>query len=92
MSALCRDGHNPLHVSLISDRFSYDIEHKEGFQTLGLEIKAAVNATAARALISRNKFDVAKRMGERWKLIQVTFSSRVIANGRATSGDVEKIR
>ena len=92
MSALRREGHNPRHVSLISDRFGYDIEHKEGFRTLGLEIKAAVSATAARAFISRNEFDVAKRMGERWKLVQVTFSSRVIASGRATAGDVEKIR
>ncbi|WP_165821416.1 protein NO VEIN domain-containing protein [Falsiruegeria mediterranea] len=92
MSALRRDGHNPRHVSLTSDRFGYDIEHKEGFQTVGLEIKAAVNATAARALISRNEFDAAKRMGERWKLIQVTFSSRVIASGRVTAGDVERIR
>ena len=92
MSALRRDGHNPRHVSLISDRFGYDIELKEGVQTLGLEIKAAVKATAARAFISRNEFEVAKRMGERWKLVQVTFSSRVIASGRATAGDVESIR
>ncbi len=92
ISALRRDGHNPRHVSLISDRFGYDIEHKEGAQTLGLEIKAAVNATAARAFISRNEFDVAKRMSERWKLVQVIFSSRVIASRRATAADVEKIR
>lgn len=92
MSALRRDGHSPRHVSLISDRFGYDIEQKVGLRTLGLEIKAAVNSTATRVLISRNEFDVAKRMGERWKLVQVTFSSRVIARGRATSGDVERIR
>lgn len=92
MSALRRDGHNPRHVALVSDRFGYDIELKEGFQTSGLEIKAAVDSTAARAFISRNEFDVAKRMGERWKLVQVIFSSRVIARGRATSRDVERIR
>lgn len=92
MSALRRDGHNPRHVSLISDRFGYDIELNDGFRTIGLEIKAAVDATAGRAFISRNEFDVAKRMGKRWKLVQVTFSSRVIASGRATAGDVERIR
>lgn len=92
MSALRRVGQHARHVSLISDRFGYDIEYNEESRTLGLEIKAAVNATAARILISRNEFEVAKRMGERWKLVQVTFSSRVIANGRATAGDVERIR
>ncbi|MFN3972747.1 MAG: protein NO VEIN domain-containing protein [Gemmobacter sp.] len=92
LSALRRDGYSPRHVSLISDRFGYDIEHKVGFQTLALEIKAAVSSTATRVLISRNEFDVAKRMGVRWKLVQVTFSSRVIARGRATPDDVERIR
>jgi hypothetical protein len=92
MSALRRIGHDPRHASLISDRFGYDIEIKKGTQTLGIEVKAAVNATAARVHITRNEFEVAKRMGERWKLVQVTFSSRVMATGRATSDDVQEIR
>ncbi|MEQ8307736.1 MAG: DUF3883 domain-containing protein [Hoeflea sp.] len=97
MSALRRDGHNPRHASLISDRFGYDIELQNemevvGLEVVGLEVKAAVKATTGRALISRNEFEVAKRMGGRWKLVQVTFSSRVIARGRATAADVEGIR
>ena len=92
MSALRRDGHDPRHVSLVSDHFGYDIELNEENDVLGLEVKAAVNATAVRAFISRNEFEVAKRMGNRWKLVQVTFSSRVIASGRATYEDVERMR
>ena len=92
MSALRRDGHSPRHVSLISDRFGYDIELKIRNHLVGLEVKAAVNATSTRSFISRNEFEVAKRMGEHWKLVQVIFSSRVISTGRATSGDVEGIR
>ena len=92
MSALRRDGHDPRHVSLVSDHFGYDIELNEENDVLGLEVKAAVNATAVRAFISRNEFEVAKRMGKRWKLVQVIFSSRVIATGRAIYEDVERIR
>ena len=92
ISALRRTGQNPRHVSLISDRFGYDIELKIGSKTLGLEVKATVKATATRALVSRNEFEVAKRMGERWKLIQVIFSSRAIALGRANVADIEGIR
>lgn len=92
MSALRSKGLNPRHVALVSDRFGYDIEWNVGSQRYALEVKTAVTATAARVLVSRNEFEVAKNMGDRWKLVQVTFSSRVIAQGRAAVTDVERIR
>lgn len=92
MSALRRNGNNPRQVSLVSDHFGYDIEIKNSNGTFGIEVKAAVTNTAMRAFISRNEFDVAKRMADRWKLIQVTFSSGVIARGYAVADDVLEIR
>ncbi|TIQ79910.1 MAG: DUF3883 domain-containing protein [Mesorhizobium sp.] len=92
MSALQCKGLQPRHVALISDRFGYDIELDTVAQRQGLEIKTAVRSTAARILISRHEFEVARRMGERWKIVQVTFSTKVIARGVATASDIEAIR
>ncbi|WP_415714426.1 protein NO VEIN domain-containing protein [Roseibium sp.] len=92
MSALRRENFDPRHASLISDRFGYDIEIKKDNQVYGLEVKAAVPATAHRTIISRNEFEVANRMKERWRLIQVIFSSRIFARRCATAHDIEAIR
>jgi hypothetical protein len=92
MSALRRQGLEPRHVSPISDRFGYDIELDEGARRHGLEVKTAVSSTSTRIFVSRNEFEVAKRMGDHWKIIQVIFSSSIIASGRAFPADVEVMR
>lgn len=92
ISALRGQGLRPRHVALVSDRFGYDIELDSGGQRCGLEVKTVTASTAARVLISRNEFEVARRMGGRWKIVQVIFSSRVIARGVAAATDVEGIR
>ena len=92
MSALRRLGHNPRHVSLVSDHFGYDIELDVGGRLHGLEVKTAVAKTAQRIVLSRNEFEVARRMGAQWTLIQVTFSSRILARRCATADDIVQFR
>lgn len=92
ISALRDQGLQPRHVALVSDRFGYDIELSIQRRLFGLEVKTAVTSTAARVLVSRNEFEVAQRMGDRWKIVQVVFSSKVIARGIATADDIEDIR
>lgn len=92
MSALRRSGLKPRHVALISDRFGYDIEFEVEGRIHGLEVKAVFGSTAHRVLLSRNEFEVAKRMGVLWTLIQVTFSSRILASQSVSFEDVEQIR
>jgi hypothetical protein len=92
MSALHALGRQPRHVALVSDRFGYDIEVNSPTQRHGVEVKTVVPTTAERILITRNEFDVARRMGNRWKIVQVTLSSQAIARGLATAGDVMQVR
>ena len=92
MSALQNGGFNPRHVSLISDSLGYDIELNAGGVIQGIEVKAAVEATAHRAFLSRNEFETAKRMKKSWKLIQVVFSSNVIVQRIATASDLVILR
>jgi Domain of unknown function (DUF3883) len=92
MSALRHSGFKPRHVSLISDRFGYDIELEVEGRILGLEVKTAFRSTANKILLSRNEFEVAHRMGVQWNLIQVTFSSRILASQSVSFEDVERIR
>jgi len=92
MSALRSRGLDPRHVALVSDRFGYDVELQVGNVIYGYEVKAAVTTTAQRILLSRNEFNVAAAMNARWCLLQVTFSTRVFALGRATANDVIEIR
>lgn len=92
ISALRNQGLQPRHVALISDRFGYDIELNLNGLRYGIEVKTVVPSTASRILISRNEFEVARRMGDRWKIVQVTFSSKVIARGVAVADDVEGVR
>lgn len=92
MSAYRGRGDRPRHVSLVSDRFGYDIELGTLAQMHGVEVKSAVAATAGRIMLSRNEYEVAQRMGSRWKVAQVIFSSKVVATRSATKADVEAIR
>lgn len=92
LNALENAGRRPRHVSLVSDAFGYDIECAEKPQIEGVEVKTSVARTASRFHLSRNEFDVSRRMDDRWKIIQVVFSSQVVASGTVTSDDVELIR
>lgn len=92
LNALENAGRRPRHVSLVSDAFGYDIECAERQQIEGFEVKTSVARTASRFHLSRNEFDVSKRMNDRWKIIQVVFSSQVVASGKVKSDDVEIIR
>lgn len=92
MASLRLMNYHARHVSLVSDHYGYDIEVGTVNDPAGLEIKTSVHSTADRFFLSRNEFEVAQRMGRRWKLIQVIFSSRVILNGYASGADVAAIR
>ena len=92
INALENAGRRPRDVSLISDAFGYDVECAERPHLEGIEVKTSVTRTASRFHLSRNEFDVSKRMGGRWKIIQVVLSSKVVASGRVTSDDIELIR
>jgi len=92
MSAFHLKGLNPRHVALVSDRFGYDIEVLQRDKRYGYEVKTAVAATAGRILLSRHEFEVAAAMDVRWSIVQVTFSTKVLAVGRATAEDVVGIR
>lgn len=92
ISALRNQGLQPRHVALVSDRFGYDVELDLDGRRCGLEVKTAVPSTAPRVLVSRNEFEVAQRMGDRWKVVQVIFSSKVMVRGIATADDVKEIR
>ncbi|OJY97867.1 MAG: hypothetical protein BGP25_00045 [Lysobacterales bacterium 63-13] len=92
MSAFRSKGCNPRHVALVSDRFGYDVELQSNHFRYGYEVKTAVAATASRILVSRHEFEVAAAMGDRWRLIQVTFSTKIFLVGRATCNDIVDIR
>lgn len=92
MLALRSRGGHPRHVALVSDHFGYDIELDEPGRVLGIEVKTVVPSTAERILLSRNEYDVACRMADRWKVVQVTLSSQVIARGHVRTADVLQIR
>lgn len=92
INALENAGRFPRHVSLISDAFGYDIECFQSPILEGIEVKTSVTKTASRFHLSRNEFEVSKRLRDRWKIIQVVFSSKVIATGRVEENDIEIIR
>lgn len=92
MAALRAANRDPRHVSRVSDRFGYDIEYDLQQARHGLEIKTVVANTAERILLSRHEFDVAGRMVDRWRIVQVTLSSLALVRGVVTSSDVVEIR
>ena len=92
MAGLQSIGLRPRHVALVSDHFGYDIEFDRSGNVQGVEVKTVVPATSDRILLSRNEFDVSRRMTDRWNIVQVTLSSQVIARGRVTTADLLQIR
>lgn len=92
MNALERAGMRPRQVSLISDAYGYDIEVEVGGQLNGIEVKTVVPRTAAQFFISRNEFEISRRMLSRWRIIQVMFSTAIVAAGKGTYADVLSLR
>ncbi len=92
MGALHALKRQPRHVSLVSDRFGYDIELNSQQGRYGLEIKTVVPTTADRVLLSRHEFDVAARMEDRWKIVQIAISSIAVVRGLICAADVTGIR
>jgi hypothetical protein len=92
MSGFQSIGVRARHVALVSDHFGYDIELDHVDKVQGIEVKTVVPSTSDRILLSRNEFDVSRRMADRWKIVQVTLSSQVIARGRVTTADLLQIR
>ncbi len=92
MAALQAVNYEPRHVSRVSDRFGYDIEFDLQQVRYGLEVKAVVATTADRILLSRNEFEVAGRMANRWKVVQLTISSEALVKGAVYASDVTNIR
>ena len=91
LAALTHSGIRTRHVSLISDAYGYDLECGGGDVVEGIEVKTAFPRTADRFHLSRNEFDISEKMQRRWKIVQVVFSSRIVATGRATAADVESV-
>ena len=92
ISALERIGVAPNHVALVSDAYGYDIEYRTDQDLHRLEVKACVQRTADRVIVSRNEYEKAATFASSWRLIQVCFGSGIIVERRATCSDVLSIR
>lgn len=92
ISALERIGFKPNHVALVSDAYGYDIEYGSGHDLHRLEVKACVERTADRVIVTRNEYEKATVFASSWRLVQVCFASGIVVNGRATYSDVLGIR
>lgn len=92
MSALRNSGFDPVHVSLVSDSYGYDIEYRDGAETKRIEVKAAFRHTSDRILISRNEFDRALAYGSSWRLVQVVLSTQFVVGKLVDSSTVLTMR
>ena len=92
ISALENIGIVPNHVALVSDAYGYDIEYRCDEDLHRLEVKACVQSTADRVIVSRNEYEKAATFASSWRLIQVCFASAIVVNRRATCSDVLSIR
>ena len=92
ISALERAGIKPKHVALVSDAYGYDIEYGSDQNLRRLEVKACVERTADRVIVTRNQYEKATVFASSWRLVQVCFASRVIVNRGATCADILGIR
>ena len=91
LAALKYSGANPVHVSMLSDSYGYDIEcRREHIDRI--EVKAASVNTQESFHISRNEFDKSVVYGEQWKVVQVVFSSRAFVDNRIDATHVEILR
>lgn len=92
LNALSSSGFTPKHVSLISDAFGYDVQVNAKGGITGFEVKTAVKSTAGEFYLSRNEFEVCKRMGDHWVQVEVVLSTRVLTQNFVSAYEVEEIR
>lgn len=92
MAALEQAGFRPRQVSLISDAYGYDIEVEMAGEMHSIEVKSAVPRTASQFHISRNEFEVSGKRRNLWRIMQVIFSSAVIATGKVSQNDILALR
>ena len=92
VSALQRIGVEPNHVALLSDAYGYDIEYRADRNLHRLEVKACVERTADRVIVTRNEFETAAAFTSSWRLVQVCFASGIVVNAGATHADVLGMR
>ena len=92
MSALKRVGKNPSRVSLISDSYGYDIEYQYGNGLRRVEVKACVETTSNRVIVSRNEYEKSTSFAASWSLVQVCFSTAIIVKRRVICSDILFIR
>lgn len=92
MAALEQAGFRPRQVSLISDAYGYDIEVEMAGEMHSIEVKSAVPRTASQFHISRNEFEVSGKRRDLWRIMQVIFSSAVIATGKVSQNDILALR
>lgn len=90
-AALHRAGANPLHVSLMSDAYGYDIEC-QGAKIDRVEVKAASRNSMERFHITRNEYEKSARHGAEWRLVQVIFSTKAFVSDRVDASHVEEVR
>ena len=92
MSALKRVGKNPSRVSLISDSYGYDIEYQDGNWLRRVEVKACMETTSYRVIVSRNEYEKATAFAASWSLVQVCFATTIIVKRRVICSDILYIR
>jgi hypothetical protein len=90
-AALQRAGENPVHVSLMSDAYGYDIECRSD-TVARIEVKAASRNSMSRFHISRNEYEKSVRHGSEWRLLQVIFSTRAFVCELIDASQVDEVR
>jgi hypothetical protein len=84
-------GSSVRHVSLISDRFGYDVESVSG-RSCRLEVKTSVVGSAHRLFLTRHEVDSAVRFGCEWLLVQVILAPEALIADHVTRHHVHKVR
>ncbi len=90
MAALKRAGSHPVHVSLISDAYGYDIE-VGGKIADRIEVKAASPKTAGSFHLSRNEYEKCLQHKDEWRLVQVIFSTAAFVSPHLDVSHIEEI-
>jgi hypothetical protein len=86
----CR-GASVRHVSLVSDRFGYDVESLSSGRRR-LEVKTSVVGSEHRLFLTRNEVTAAARHFAEWFLIQVVLKPEALAAPNVTPCHVERMR
>lgn len=91
LAALDYEGASPVHVSLVSDRFGYDVESLKA--PVGQwEVKGGTGNTSTSFHLTRHEFDIGGERSGTWSLVQVVFQPSVIVADVIDSSHVLCIR